>query len=92
MSVRGWAGLLRLNLLRDWLLLVLFTVFLGIVPGSLTDAIRAAYPTDAGRAEYAALSQSNPAFTVTYGPLFDSSLGAMGVRRAATNDRTPTTR
>ena len=82
MSVRGWAGLLRLNLRRDWLLPVLFTVFLGIVPGSLTDAIRAAYPTDAGRAEYAALSQANPAFTVVYGPLFDSSLGAMGVWRA----------
>ncbi len=77
----GWA-LLRLNLRRDWIMLVAFALFLGLMPGALTQAIDAAYPTAAGRAEYARLSQANPAFTVVYGPLFGSDLGSMGVWRS----------
>src|SRR4051794_25315760 len=78
-ELRGVGTLLRMNLRRDRLLLIIWTlVFAGVAVGSVGATI-GLYPDPASRAQAAGVINASPALVAMYGRLADvTSLGAIG--------------
>ncbi len=80
----GTWPLIRLALRRDrlrlpiWVLVI--TAIIAVTPASFGEL----YPTEAGRASYAAGITSNPALMAMQGPIFGTSLGALTAGRLMT--------
>lgn len=80
----GTGPLIRLALRRDrlrlpiWVLVI--TAIIAVTPASFGEL----YPTEAGRASYAAGVTSNPALMAIQGPIFGTSLGALTAGRLMT--------
>ncbi|MGW5360341.1 ABC transporter permease [Actinopolymorpha pittospori] len=78
----GTGKLVRLILRRDRFILPVWLLLLVVVPISYVSATEAAYPTAAGRLQYATTSGTNPTFLALYGPLYDPSIGGLVAQRA----------
>jgi ABC-2 type transport system permease protein len=79
----GTLGMLRLYLRRDRISLPLW-VFLLSVPLATVyiGSIAKVYPTEAARAGFAATIMASPAQRALYGPVYNTSLGAVGIWKA----------
>lgn len=69
----GTRPLVRLALRTDRIMLPVWIVLLGILPGSTAPAYEQLYPTQASRDMLAAGAQRNSSLNVLYGPPFDIS-------------------
>jgi len=78
----GTTKLIRLILRRDRVLMPVWVLFLAVVPISYIATIDGLFPTDAGKAGYAATSAHNAGFVALYGQLFGSSIGELVAWRA----------
>ncbi|RKS71896.1 ABC-2 type transport system permease protein [Actinomadura pelletieri DSM 43383] len=78
----GTGGLVRLILRRDRYLLPLWVIVLAVVPMGFVGATDSLYPEAADRLEYARTTGTNPTFLALYGPLYDTSLGAIIAQRS----------
>ncbi|MFE6860024.1 ABC transporter permease [Nocardia sp. NPDC057668] len=79
----GTGQLLRLYLRRDRLVLPLWVLLLSAPLGSVyIDSIASVYPSAADRAGFADSILASPAQLAMYGPIYNTSLGAVGVWKA----------
>lgn len=79
----GTFGLLRLFLRRDRIVLPAWMLLLSIPLGTVyVGSIEAVYPTEAGRASFAATIMASPAQRALYGNVYGDSLGATGIWKA----------
>lgn len=79
----GTIRLLRLYLRRDRLVAPLWILLLSLPLGGVYVAsIDSVYPTEADRASFAATLLASPAQLAMYGPLYNTSIGAVGVWKA----------
>ncbi|WP_068271557.1 ABC transporter permease [Aldersonia kunmingensis] len=79
----GTAGLLRLYLRRDRIVLPLWVLLLSLPLAPVyVDSVASLYTTEAERAGFAAMILSSPAQLAMYGPLYNTSIGATGVWKA----------
>lgn len=79
----GTLHLLRLCLRRDRIVLPLWVLIIGVLmPVTYAGSIEAIYPTAADLAKFAAATAASPAQIAMYGPIFDSSPGAVAIWKA----------
>ncbi|NKY55478.1 ABC transporter permease [Nocardia flavorosea] len=79
----GTLRLLRLYLRRDRIVAPLWILLLSVPLGSVYVAsIESVYPTAADRASFAATILASPAQLAMYGPVYDTSTGAVGIWKA----------
>ncbi|MEU1983354.1 ABC transporter permease [Nocardia sp. NPDC019395] len=79
----GTLRLLRLYLRRDRIVAPLWILLLSVPLGSVYVAsIESVYPTAADRASFAATILASPAQLAMYGPVYDTSIGAVGIWKA----------
>ncbi|HEY5857478.1 MAG TPA: ABC transporter permease [Aldersonia sp.] len=79
----GTFGLLRLYARRDRIVLPLWVLVLSLPLGPVYIAsIESVFPTVADRVAFAASIAASPAQRAMYGPVFDTSIGAVGIWKA----------
>jgi ABC-2 type transport system permease protein len=79
----GTVGMLRLYLRRDRISLPLWVLLLSVPLASVyVGSILKLYPTQAGRAGFAASIMASPAQRALYGQVYNDSLGAVGIWKA----------
>ncbi|HEU4363388.1 MAG TPA: ABC transporter permease [Mycobacterium sp.] len=79
----GTAGLLRLYLRRDRVVLPMWVLLLSVpLAGVYIDSVNAIYPTQVERAGFAAAIMASPAQRALYGQVYNDSLGAVGIWKA----------
>ncbi|MEV0108890.1 ABC transporter permease [Nocardia sp. NPDC050799] len=79
----GTARLLRLYLRRDRIVAPLWILLLSLPLGGVYVAsIESVYPTAADRASFAATILASPAQVAMYGPIYNTSIGAVGIWKA----------
>ncbi|MBL1076115.1 ABC transporter permease [Nocardia sp. 2] len=79
----GTGQMLRLYLRRDRIVLPLWVLLLSLPLGSVyIDSISSVYPGDADRASFAASILASPSQLAMYGPVYNTSLGAVGIWKA----------
>ncbi|WP_137145515.1 ABC transporter permease [Mycolicibacterium sp. CR10] len=79
----GTAGLLRLYLRRDRIVLPLWVLLLSVPLSTVyVGSTEAVYPTDADRASLVASIMASPAQRALYGRVFNDSIGAVGIWKA----------
>src|SRR5258708_3415111 len=79
----GTLGMLRLYLRRDRVSLPLWVLLLSVPLATVyVGSIVKVYPTEAGRAMFAATIMASPAQRALYGPVYNTSLGAVGIWKA----------
>ncbi|MEB3981222.1 ABC transporter permease [Mycobacterium sp. 663a-19] len=79
----GTLGMLRLYLRRDRISLPLWVLLLSLPLASVyVGSIEKVYPTQAGRAGFAASIMASPAQRALYGQIYNDSLGAVGIWKA----------
>jgi ABC-2 type transport system permease protein len=79
----GTLGMLRLYLRRDRISLPLWVLLLSVPLATVyVGSIVKVYPTEAGRATFAATIMASPAQRALYGQIYNTSLGAVGVWKA----------
>ncbi|WP_067720123.1 ABC transporter permease [Nocardia yamanashiensis] len=79
----GTGQLLRLYLRRDRIVLPLWVLLLSLPVGSVyIDSIASVYPSEADRAGFAVTILASPAQLAMYGPVYNTSLGAVGIWKA----------
>lgn len=79
----GTLGMLRLCLRRDRVVLPLWVLLLSLPLASVYIAsIEAVYPTAADRTNLATMIMASPAQRAMYGPVYNDSLGAVGIWKA----------
>ncbi|MEV0662765.1 ABC transporter permease [Actinomadura luteofluorescens] len=81
-SLTGTGGLIRLILRRDRFLLPSWIIVLVLIPINFVAATDSLYPTAAERLAYGRTTGNNPTFLALYGPLYDTSLGAIIAQRS----------
>ncbi|MFC4065764.1 ABC transporter permease [Actinoplanes subglobosus] len=77
----GTAGLLRLVLRRDRIIMPLWVLVLGILPYVYVTGFETLFATAQERIHYAQISAANAGFVGLYGPLHGDSLGELTVWR-----------
>lgn len=77
----GTAGLLRLVLRRDRIIMPLWVLLLGILPYVYVTGFETLFATAQERIHYAQISAANAGFVGLYGPLHGDSLGELTVWR-----------
>jgi ABC-2 type transport system permease protein len=79
----GTLGMLRLYLRRDRISLPLWVMLLSLPLATVyVGSIAKVYPTEAARAGFAATIMASPAQRALYGPVYNTSLGAVGIWKA----------
>ncbi|MET8798917.1 ABC transporter permease [Nocardia sp. NPDC004568] len=79
----GTTRLLRLYLRRDRIVAPLWILLLSLPLGGVYVAsIESVYPTAADRASFAATVLASPAQLAMYGPIYNTSIGAVGIWKA----------
>ena len=79
----GTLGMLRLYLRRDRISLPLWVLLLSVPLATVyVGTIVKVYPTEAGRAMFAATIMASPAQRALYGQVYNTSLGAVGIWKA----------
>ncbi|MGW1743779.1 ABC transporter permease [Nocardia sp. NPDC001965] len=79
----GTTRLLRLYLRRDRIVAPLWILLLSLPLGAVYVAsIESVYPTEADRASFAATILASPAQLAMYGPIYNTSIGAVGIWKA----------
>ena len=78
----GVAGLSRLILRRDRIIMPAWIIVLSLLPVEYVSATRDLYPNDAAAAQYAHSISNNPTFLALLGPVFGTSIGALGAWRS----------
>ena len=79
----GTLGMLRLYLRRDRISLPLWVLLLSLPLATVyIGSIEKVYPTQAGRAGFAASIMASPAQRALYGQVYNDSLGAVGIWKA----------
>ncbi|WP_330185216.1 ABC transporter permease [Nocardia sp. NBC_01503] len=79
----GTGQMLRLYLRRDRIVLPLWILLLSLPLGSVyINSIVSVYPSDADRASFADSILASPAQLAMYGPVYNTSLGAVGIWKA----------
>src|SRR6201992_1269115 len=79
----GTLGMLRLYLRRDRISLPLWVLLLSVPLATVyVGSIEKVYPTQAGRAGFAASIRASPAQRALYGQIYNDSLGAVGIWKA----------
>ncbi|WP_110882050.1 ABC transporter permease [Mycolicibacterium vulneris] len=79
----GTLGMLRLNLRRDRISLPLWVLLLSVPLATVyVGSIEKVYPTAPARAAFAASIMASPAQRALYGPVYNDSLGAVGIWKA----------
>lgn len=79
----GTFGMLRLYLRRDRISLPLWVLLLSLPLATVyVGSIEKIYPTQAGRAGFAASIMASPAQRALYGQIYNDSLGAVGIWKA----------
>ena len=79
----GTLGMLRLYLRRDRISLPLWVLLLSLPLATVyIGSIEKVYPTQAGRAGFAASIMASPAQRALYGQIYNDSLGAVGIWKA----------
>lgn len=79
----GTTRLLRLYLRRDRIVAPLWILLLSLPLGAVYVAsIESVYPTAADRASFAATILASPAQLAMYGPIYNTSIGAVGIWKA----------
>ncbi|MGB9304523.1 MAG: ABC transporter permease, partial [Mycobacterium sp.] len=79
----GTLGMLRLYLRRDRISLPLWVLLLSLPLATVyVGSIEKVYPTAAERAGFAATIMASPAQRALYGPIYNTSLGAVGIWKA----------
>jgi polyether ionophore transport system permease protein len=79
----GTLGMLRLYLRRDRISLPLWVLLLSVPLATVyVGSIEKVYPTQAGRAGFAASIMASPAQRALYGQIYNDSLGAVGIWKA----------
>ncbi len=79
----GTLGMLRLYLRRDRIVLPLWVLLLSVPLAPVFIAsVEKVYPTQAGRAGFAAAIMASPAQRAMYGQVYNDSLGAVGIWKA----------
>ncbi|NDV06807.1 ABC transporter permease [Rhodococcus sp. IEGM 248] len=79
---KGTLHFLRLFLRRDRIALPLWILIFAFAPALYVASIADIYTSDAQLAEFAATTAASPAQIAMYGPIFNSSLGSVGVWKA----------
>lgn len=83
----GTGALLRLYLRRDRIVLPLWVLLLSAPLATVyVGSVEAAYPTQADRAAFAAAVMASPAQRALAGPIYNDSLGAVGLWKAGMFD------
>ncbi|MBO3745596.1 ABC transporter permease [Streptosporangiaceae bacterium NEAU-GS5] len=77
----GAWNLVRLILRRDRILLPIWVLLLGALPGTYATSFFELLPDDAARATFAATTASNPSVEAMLGPIYGSSIGAFTAQR-----------
>lgn len=72
-ELTGTRALVRLALRRDRVVMPIWVLVLGILPGSTAGLYDQLYPDEASRAALTASSAANPTLNLIYGPAFDLS-------------------
>jgi ABC-2 type transport system permease protein len=76
-TLTGTSAFVRLALRRDRAMLASWIYILaGLIAGTAY-GFKKLYPTQAGRAEFAAVASQNPALLALYGPLYGDSIGSL---------------
>lgn len=79
----GTSRLLRLYLRRDRIVAPLWILLLSLPLGGVyISGIASMYPTEADRASFAATVLASPAQLAMYGPVYNTSIGAVGIWKA----------
>lgn len=79
----GTLGMLRLYLRRDRVSLPLWALLLSLPLATVyVGSIEKVYPSEAARAGFAASIMASPAQRALYGPVYNNSLGAVGIWKA----------
>ena len=79
----GTLSILRLYLRRDRITLPLWVILLSVPLATVyVGSIEKVYPTAAARAEFAASIMASPAQRALYGPVYNDSVGAVGIWKA----------
>lgn len=79
----GTLGMLRLYLRRDRIVAPLWVLLLSLpLAGVYIASVAAVYPTAADRAGLAATIMASPAQRAVYGPVYNDTLGAVGIWKA----------
>lgn len=79
----GTLGMLRLYLRRDRIVAPLWVLLLSLpLAGVYIASVAAVYPTAADRAGLAATIMASPAQRAMYGPVYNDTLGAVGIWKA----------
>ena len=79
----GTLSMLRLYLRRDRISLPLWVLLLSLPLATVyIGSIQKVYPTEAGRAAFAATIMASPAQRALYGQVYNNSLGAVGIWKA----------
>ncbi|WP_067572981.1 ABC transporter permease [Nocardia acidivorans] len=79
----GTRQMLRLYLRRDRLVLPLWILLLSLPLGSVyVNGIASVYPSEADRASFAESILASPAQLAMYGPVYNTSVGAVGIWKA----------
>ncbi len=73
---------LRLFLRRDRIVLPLWVLVFGLAPTGYVKSIEGLYTTPAALAEFAATTRASAAEIAMYGPIFNSSIGQVGLWKA----------
>ncbi|NEW25131.1 ABC transporter permease [Nocardia cyriacigeorgica] len=85
-TVSGFAGtarMLGLALRRDRIILPAWVLLLSVPLGSVyVSSIETVYPTEADRASFADSILASPSQLAMYGPIYNTSIGAVGVWKA----------
>jgi ABC-2 type transport system permease protein len=79
----GTLSILRLYLRRDRITLPLWVILLSLPLATVyVGSIEKVYPTAAARSEFAASIMASPAQRALYGPVYNDSVGAVGIWKA----------
>lgn len=79
----GTGQLLRLFLRRDRIVLPLWVVLLGLMPGPVyIGSVKSLYTTQAQLDNFAHATAASPGLIAMYGPVFGTSLGSIGLWKA----------
>jgi ABC-2 type transport system permease protein len=79
----GTLSILRLYLRRDRITLPLWVILLSVPLATVyVGSIEKVYPTAAARSEFAASIMASPAQRALYGPVYNDSVGAVGIWKA----------
>lgn len=76
-TITGTRSLIRLILRRDRFLMPLWILWISLLPVNLVTAFQELYPDEAGRIQFATISNGNAALIALYGPVYDPSLGGL---------------